>query len=114
MMSNRGRLRADPGEGAHHGKPGRECESYRALMHGALFGARLDNEYRWALLSIREDYMGGLDRFIPYLPTGLQARYRLDFLEQAPALQAMQEPARERGWTSPTKPPWRSSTICGP
>jgi hypothetical protein len=60
-------------------------------------GEALDNEYRWALLSIREDYMGGLDRFIPYLPTGLQARYRLDFLEQAPALQAMQEPARERG-----------------
>lgn len=60
-------------------------------------GEALDNENRWALLSIREDYMGGLDRFIPYLPTGLQARYRLDFLERDAALQAMQEPARERG-----------------
>ena len=60
-------------------------------------GEALDNENRWALLSIREDYMGGLDRFIPYLPTGLQARYRLDFLERDAALQAMQEPAGERG-----------------
>lgn len=60
-------------------------------------GEALDNDNRWALLAIREDYMGGLDRFIPYLPTGLQARYRLDFLEQDAALQAMREPARERG-----------------
>ena len=60
-------------------------------------GEALDDENRWALLSIREDYMGGLDRFIPYLPTGLQSRCRLDFLERDAALQAIQEPARERG-----------------
>jgi hypothetical protein len=59
-------------------------------------GEALDDENRWAVLSIREDYMGGLDRFIPYLPTGLQSRYRLDFLERDAALQAIQEPARER------------------
>lgn len=60
-------------------------------------GEALDDDRRWALLSMREDYMGGLDRFTPQLPTGLRSRYRLDFLEKDAALDAIQGPARERG-----------------
>ena len=60
-------------------------------------GEALDHEHRWALLSIREDFMGGLDQFTRYLPTGLQSRYRLDLLERDAALRAIQGPARERG-----------------
>ena len=60
-------------------------------------GEALDDGRRWALLSIREDYMGGLDRFTRYLPTGLRSTYRLDFLERDAAFQAIQGPARERG-----------------
>ena len=40
---------------------------------------------------------GGLDRYTRHLPTGLRARYRLDFLERRAALQAIREPARARG-----------------
>lgn len=60
-------------------------------------GEALEDDHRWALLSMREDYMGGLDRFTPQLPTGLRSRYRLDFLEKEAALQAIQGPASERG-----------------
>jgi hypothetical protein len=59
-------------------------------------GEALDTDLRWALFSIREDYMGGLDRFTRYLPTGLSARYRLDFLERDAALQAIIGPAKTR------------------
>lgn len=60
-------------------------------------GEALDDQHRWSLLSLREDYMGGLDRFTRYLPTGLRSRYRLDFLERAAAFEAIQGPARSRG-----------------
>jgi hypothetical protein len=60
-------------------------------------GEALEDDRRWALLSMREDYMGGLDRFTPQLPTGLRSRYRLDFLQKDAALEAIQGPARERG-----------------
>ena len=60
-------------------------------------GAALDDPSRWALFSIREDYMGGLDRYTCLLPTGLRARYRLDFLERRAALQAIRGPARAHG-----------------
>lgn len=51
----------------------------------------------WVLLSMREDYMGGLDRFAPLLPGHLQTTYRLDFLEEEAATIAIREPAREHG-----------------
>lgn len=50
----------------------------------------------WALLSMREDYMGGLDRYLRFLPGSLRSRYRLDFLTAAEAKLAMQVPAREQ------------------
>src|SRR5215472_10748395 len=35
---------------------------------------------RWALLAMREDYIGGLARFKRYFPNELRTTYRLDFL----------------------------------
>jgi hypothetical protein len=51
----------------------------------------------WALLSMREDYMGGLDRFVRYLPSHLRTTYRLDFLDLRGARQAIQGLASEQG-----------------
>lgn len=50
----------------------------------------------WALLAMREDYMGGLDRFLRFLPGLLRARYRLDFLSGRDAILAMQVPAERQ------------------
>ena len=51
----------------------------------------------WALFSMREDYMGGLDPFLQYLPCYLQTRYRLDFLKTDAAKVAIQQPAEDQG-----------------
>ena len=56
-------------------------------------GTLLKTEPVWALLSMREDYMGGLDRYLRFLPGCLRSRYRLDFLSRADAILAMQVPA---------------------
>lgn len=60
-------------------------------------GEALDDDRRWALVAMREDYMGGLDRFRQYLPGQLRSTFRLDLLDEAAALRAVQEPARHRG-----------------
>ena len=60
-------------------------------------GEALDDNQRWALLAIREDYMGALDRFRQYLPGQLRATFRLDLLDDKAALRAVQEPARASG-----------------
>jgi hypothetical protein len=59
-------------------------------------GEALDDPDTWGLLSMREDYMGGLDRFLPEIPGNLRARYRLDFLDLSSARVAIQEPAKEK------------------
>ena len=56
-------------------------------------GRLLRAEPVWALLSMREDYMGGLDRYTRFLPGLLHARYRLDYLNRADAVLAMTVPA---------------------
>jgi hypothetical protein len=53
----------------------------------------------WALLSMREDYMGGLDRFVRYVPSHLRNTYRLDFLDLGGAKQAIQGLASKQGVT---------------
>ena len=50
----------------------------------------------WALFSMREDYMGGLDPFVQYLPSYLQTRYRLDYLKTDAAKVAIQQPAEDQ------------------
>jgi hypothetical protein len=58
-------------------------------------GQALAESGAWALLSMREDYMGGLDRFVRYIPGHLSATYRLDFLGHEAARAAIQRPAEE-------------------
>jgi hypothetical protein len=58
-------------------------------------GMALDDGRIWALLSMREEYIGGLDRFVRYLPTHLRTTYRLDFLEKGPATTAITQPPGE-------------------
>ncbi|GLZ31683.1 hypothetical protein Lesp02_38710 [Lentzea sp. NBRC 105346] len=53
----------------------------------------------WALLAIREDYLGALDRYLRYLPGELRVRYRLDLLDKQDALDAVQKPAQDTGIT---------------
>ncbi len=59
-------------------------------------GTLLNTEPVWALLSMREDYMGGLDRYLRFLPGLLRSRYRLDFLTIDEARLAMQVPAKQQ------------------
>jgi hypothetical protein len=60
-------------------------------------GMLLSIEPIWALLSMREDYMGGLDRYLRFLPGCLRSRYRLDFLSKDDARLAMRVPAEKQG-----------------
>jgi hypothetical protein len=60
-------------------------------------GEALDDSRRWALLAMREDYMGGLDRFRRYMPGQLRTTFRLDLLGESAALRAVQQPSREAG-----------------
>ena len=60
-------------------------------------GEALDDSRRWALLAMREDYIGALDRFRQYLPGQLRATFRLDLLDVQAALRAVQKPARACG-----------------
>jgi len=70
---------------------------------GAFFrqlGDALDGQRLWALLSMREEYLGGLDKFSYKLPTSLNVRYRLDLLTRPAAKSAIQRPPeREHGVT---------------
>ncbi len=60
-------------------------------------GDALEDQNRWALLSIREDFMGGLERIAGELPTQLRHRFRLEFLGKKEAALAVTEPARAAG-----------------
>ena len=60
-------------------------------------GAALQDGHLWTLISMREDYMGGLDRFLRYVPGHLRTTYRLDFLDRAAAEVAIRRPASARG-----------------
>ncbi|UQX88097.1 hypothetical protein M6D93_17650 [Jatrophihabitans telluris] len=60
-------------------------------------GEALDADNRWAICAMREDYMGGLDRFLRYVPGQFRSTYRLDLLDLEAALRAIQEPAAARG-----------------
>jgi WD40 repeat protein len=49
---------------------------------------------RWALFSMREDFIAALDPYLRYIPTHLNNRYRLDLLGAEAARLAVQRPAR--------------------
>jgi len=63
----------------------------------AQLGMVLQDDRRWALFALREDYLGGLRPFLRPVPTRLETTYRLDLLDVAAAKQSMQGPARAVG-----------------
>jgi WD40 repeat protein len=60
-------------------------------------GAALRDRKRWALFSIREDFVAALDPYLRPVPTRLANTYHLDLLGKDAALQAIQGPARDSG-----------------
>jgi WD40 repeat protein len=61
----------------------------------AAVGAQLRDRRRWALFSMREDFVPGLDPYLRWLPTRLRTTFRLDFLGGEAARLAMQCPAQD-------------------
>ncbi len=60
-------------------------------------GVALRNKKRWALFSMREDYLGALAPYVRPIPNRLATRFRLDLLSAEAAVQAMQKPAQTLG-----------------
>ncbi len=60
-------------------------------------GAALRDRNRWALISLREDYVAALDPYLRHIPTRLSNRFRLDLLGVSSARQAIQQPVRLSG-----------------
>jgi len=65
----------------------------------AELGTALRNKQRWALFSMREDYLGALAPYVRPIPNRLVTRFRLDLLGNDAAMQAMQKPAQAAGVT---------------
>ncbi|MFV8174612.1 hypothetical protein [Mycolicibacterium peregrinum] len=59
-------------------------------------GQLVDEQQAWILLAMREDFIGGLDRFMRTRSLS-HARYRLDYLSPDEAREAIRLPAKERG-----------------
>jgi hypothetical protein len=53
-------------------------------------GNALRSDRRWALLAIRDDYLGRLDRYRRFFPNELRASFGLDFLDADAAMRAVQ------------------------
>jgi WD40 repeat protein len=62
-------------------------------------GRALLNRGRWALFSMREDYVAALDPYLRHMPTRLATTFRLDLLGAKAAAQAIAGPARSRSVT---------------
>lgn len=60
-------------------------------------GEMLRQRNRWALFSMREDYIAGLDPYLKLVPTRFSATYRLDLLDRDRAIECIREPARAAG-----------------
>lgn len=65
-------------------------------------GQALRNKQRWALFSMREDYLGAITPYVRPIPNRLVTRFRLDLLGNEAAMQAMQKPAKTAGVTITT------------
>jgi hypothetical protein len=59
-------------------------------------GQALEDTHRWALFAMREDYLGGLDPYLLYVPGQFRSTFRLDLLGSEAAFNAIKEPARSR------------------
>lgn len=56
-------------------------------------GIVLQNRNRWALISMRDDFIGGLVSYQHLIPTRLSHRYRLELLSPVAATEAIRGPA---------------------
>lgn len=56
-------------------------------------GEMLQNRNRWALFCVREDYVASMEPYLRYIPTRLRTTFRLDFLEERSAREAIKFPA---------------------
>jgi WD40 repeat protein len=57
-------------------------------------GKVLRKKNRWALFSMREDYIAGLDPYAERIPTHFRNTFRLDLLREAAALEAICNPVK--------------------
>jgi hypothetical protein len=76
----------------------RQTEDWRRQFFVEL-GDALKNPRRFALFSMREDFIAGLDPYLNLIPTQLTNTYRLELLTRDKAIQAIAEPARAVGVT---------------
>jgi hypothetical protein len=60
-------------------------------------GEALDAPKRWALFSMREDFVSALDPYLLSVPTRFSNTFRLDLLDEEAAYEAIQQPARQAG-----------------
>jgi hypothetical protein len=60
-------------------------------------GEILRNQNHWAVFSLREEYLAGLDPFRRYVPTRFSNCFRLELLKSGEALKAIQNPAKAMG-----------------
>ncbi len=63
----------------------------------AQVGTALRDRRRWALFSMREEFLASLDPYLRPVPTRLSNTYRLELLGPEAAMVAIQQPAREAG-----------------
>ena len=60
-------------------------------------GAALYDDTRWALFSMREDYVASLGSLLRPVPTRLNTRFKLELLSRSSAREAIELPAGESG-----------------
>src|SRR3712207_3254009 len=60
-------------------------------------GEALRDRGYWALFSMREDFLAGLDPYLAQVPTRFRTRFRLDLLSVDQALEAIRLPAERAG-----------------
>jgi len=60
----------------------------------AQLGKALHNRNRWALFSMREEYLGAIAPYVNPIPNRFEITFRLDLLGKEEAFQAIQAPAR--------------------
>lgn len=58
-------------------------------------GAALRHRDYWALFSMREEFPARLDPYVRHVPTRMTNRFRLELLDVASAIAAIQEPAQD-------------------
>lgn len=63
----------------------------------AQLGQALRDKRRWALFAMREEFVTRLEPFVRPVPTRFGSTFRLDLLDPAGALAAIQQPARAHG-----------------